>query len=170
VVGGNVSVKDVETGQAFWSRQVRGVRRLEWSRDGELLLVQGGRSLRVFDAAGRLRFELLRPPAAPVVAAAFAPSGHAVAFVQHAGERSDLWLVPQLRPDASRARRLFVGAGRFTDLAWSPDGRWLLVNWPTADQWVFVSAGGQRIRAAANVAAQFRSRTFPRVEGWCCAR
>ncbi len=171
VVGGNVSVKDAETGDPSWSRPVRDVRRLEWSRDGELLLVQGERSLRLFDAAGRLRFELLRPPAAPVVTATFAPSGHAVAFVQNAGGRSDLWLVARLRPDASRARRLFVGAGRFTNLAWSPDGRWLLVTWPTADQWVFVSAGARsRIRAVANVSAQFRSRSFPRVEGWCCAR
>jgi hypothetical protein len=52
----------------------------------------------------------------------------------------------------------------------SPDGRWLLVGWPAADQWVFVRKDGSGLRAVANVSAQFRSRAFPHVEGWCCAR
>jgi hypothetical protein len=34
---------------------------------------------------------------------------------------------------------------------------------------VFVRADGRRIRAVANVAGQFRSRSLPRVEGWCCS-
>jgi hypothetical protein len=35
---------------------------------------------------------------------------------------------------------------------------------------VFVRADGgtRHIRAVANVSEQFRSRAFPRVEGWCC--
>jgi hypothetical protein len=42
------------------------------------------------------------------------------------------------------------------------------VGWPMADQWVFVRVGGEGIRAVSNVSEQFRSRSFPRVEGWCC--
>jgi hypothetical protein len=53
----------------------------------------------------------------------------------------------------------------------SPDGRWRVVGWPDADQLVFTRIGRPRqIRAASNVSAQFRSRTFPTIEGWCCAR
>jgi hypothetical protein len=68
-------------------------------------------------------------------------------------------------------RDLFTGSGEFRQVAWSPDGRWLLVGWPTADQWVFVRVAGPRtIRAASNLSAQFRSRSFPVVDGWCCGR
>ena len=51
----------------------------------------------------------------------------------------------------------------------SPDGRWALAGWADADQLVFTRVGRPRqIRAVSNVKAQFRSRTFPRIEGWCC--
>lgn len=64
-------------------------------------------------------------------------------------------------------RQLFAGRGPFDGFVWSPDGRWLLVSWPGADEWIFVHAAGrQRILAVANVSAQFRSRSFPRLEGW----
>jgi hypothetical protein len=59
--------------------------------------------------------------------------------------------------------------GRLADATSSPDGHWLMVGWPAADQWVFVRANGSGLRAVAHVSEQFRSRTFPRVEGWCCA-
>jgi hypothetical protein len=59
--------------------------------------------------------------------------------------------------------------GRLSGVASSPDGRWLMVGWPAADQWVFVRTDGSGLRAVANVSEQFRSRSFPRVEGWCCA-
>jgi hypothetical protein len=51
----------------------------------------------------------------------------------------------------------------------SPDGRWTVVGWADADQLVFTRLGRPRqIRAVSNVSAQFRSRSFPRIEGWCC--
>ena len=53
----------------------------------------------------------------------------------------------------------------------SPDGRWRVVGWPDADQLVFSRIGTPRqIRATSDVSAQFRSRSFPRIEGWCCSR
>jgi hypothetical protein len=52
----------------------------------------------------------------------------------------------------------------------SPDGRWTVAGWADADQFVFTRLGRPRqIRAVSNVSAQFRSRSFPRIEGWCCA-
>jgi hypothetical protein len=51
----------------------------------------------------------------------------------------------------------------------SPDGRWTVVGWADADQLVFTRLGRPRqIQAVSNVSAQFRSRSFPRIEGWCC--
>jgi hypothetical protein len=51
----------------------------------------------------------------------------------------------------------------------SPDGRWTVVGWADADQLVFTRVGPPRqIQAVSNVSAQFRSRSFPRIEGWCC--
>lgn len=163
-----VIVGDAESGRRFWSRRVGRTVALEWSPDGELLLVRGPRSLRVFDQAGRMRHELLLPgQAAPLTAASFSPSSRSVAFAQRAGGRAHIWLIPRLRPDGSAARELFSGPGTFTDVAWSPSGRWLLVGWREPDQWVFLStARDRRVRAVANVAEQFESRQFPRVKGW----
>jgi hypothetical protein len=74
------------------------------------------------------------------------------------------------RPRRAAPRRVFAGAGAFSGLSWSPDGRWLLIGWQTADQWVFVRvAGPRRIEAVSNVSAQFRSSGFPTIAGWCCA-
>ncbi len=65
-------------------------------------------------------------------------------------------------------RVVFRGTGRLERPTASPDGRWLLVGWPAADQWVFARTDGSGLLAVANVSEQFRSRSFPRVEAWCC--
>lgn len=167
--GGEVVAAKADSQRILWTRRAGSVRRLEWSRDGRRLLVQGLRSLLVLDGRGRVRLRLLGREAAPVSTAALSPSGTAVAFVQKARGRSSLWVVPRLRPDGSAARRVFAGAGSFRDLAWSPDGRWLLVGWREADQWVFIrSARVRRIEAVSGITAQFDSTRFPRVAGWCC--
>jgi hypothetical protein len=67
-------------------------------------------------------------------------------------------------------RVVFRGTGEFRDVARSPDGRWLLVTWPTADQWVFVrTSGKRRIVAVSGITRQFGGGAFPRIAGWCCA-
>jgi len=76
----------------------------------------------------------------------------------------------ELRPRDDPAARRVLGGARFATPVRSPDGRWLAVGWPEADQLVFIRVvGRQQIRAVSNVSEQFRSGTFPRVEGWCCA-
>jgi hypothetical protein len=165
---GRVVVADADSGRRFWSRRAGTVVRLEWSPDGELLLVQGVRSLRVYDQHGTLRHQLLRPPAAaPVTAASFSPSSRGIAYAQQAGGRATVWVIERLRPDASAAREVFAGPGAFTDVAWSPNGRWLLGAWREPNQWLFVSTTGRRrVRAVADVSAQFESTQFPDVAGW----
>jgi hypothetical protein len=78
-----------------------------------------------------------------------------------------------LEPPSSPVKTVLrtIGAGSFAEPVLSPDNRWLVAGWPDADQFVFVRVGGgRRIQAVSNVSSQFRSRTFPRVEGWCCTR
>jgi hypothetical protein len=59
-------------------------------------------------------------------------------------------------------------------VAFSPDGRRLLVPWPEADQWLFLSvARGGDVGAVAKIARQFargpRPGPFPDAVEWCCA-
>jgi hypothetical protein len=61
-------------------------------------------------------------------------------------------------------RVLFSTTGRLGQVVPSPDGRWLLVTWPEADQWLFVPTNGGRVRAVGNISAQLGS-GFP-VAGW----
>jgi WD40-like Beta Propeller Repeat len=157
---GRVTVYDAASGAVrFRTRPLPDVVSVDWSPHDRLLVVTAG-GVEVYGAQGQ-RVRHVRLPG--VVAAAFSPDGRRIAIVR----RAEVFLV-----DTSRrtTRRGFAGAGPLEGLSWSADGRWLLVGWPTADQWVFVRADGRRIRAVSNVSEQFRSGSFPRVEGWCCAQ
>lgn len=161
-----------------------GITGLNWSDDGSELLEigRGGLWLRhvspgklagltLSDTARRLDL----PATATVRAAAFAPRRRAIAvLLEHrsaAGPRSEVLL---LDPAGSPPHRVFAVSGRLTELAWSPDGRRLLLAWPAADQWLFVPAGGgPHLRAIGDVASVFSPgqaarAEFPRIEGWCC--
>jgi hypothetical protein len=137
-----------------WASEPIGARRLEWSSDGARLLVVASEGLSILN--GRTGALVQQPDG---VDASFRPGTRELARIESRGDTSTV---------ALGARTLFRGAGELRGLAWSPDGRWLLVGWPAADQWVLVRADNGRIRAVGNVSEQFRSDTFPRVEGWCC--
>jgi hypothetical protein len=95
------------------------------------------------------------------------PASHAVAFVQQAAGRSVLWFYPQLRPEATVARRVFAGAGRFNRIAWSPDGRWIVLSWASADQWLFIrSAAVRKVIPVSGITEAFGPAAVP--AGWCC--
>jgi hypothetical protein len=141
-----------------------GIRELEWSSDGQLLLARGvepGFDVVVFTSDGLFSrgIDLRR---GTMTSASIRPGSHALAYAVAESGRSRLSVTGVRRAPLS-------GPGTFEDLTWSPSGEWLLVGWPAADQWVFERADLRRIRAVSNVSDQFRSRTFPRVEGWCCA-
>jgi hypothetical protein len=142
---------------------LRPARLVDWSRGGRLLIVSGERLI-VMGSEGQ---RVARWRIAGVRSAAFSPDGRRIAVLR----RSDVLILDARRPRAAAPRRVFAGAGMLSGLTWSPNGRWLLIGWETADQWVFVRVSGpRRIAAVSNVSAQFRSSRFPRVEGWCCAR
>jgi hypothetical protein len=157
---GRVTVYDAASGSVhFRTRPIPDIVSLDWSPHDRLLVGRAG-GLELYGAQGQ-RLRRVRLPG--VVAAAFAPDGRRIAILR----RAEVFVVDTNR---RTTRRVFAGAGLLDGLAWSPDGRWLLAGWPDADQWVFVRGDGRRIRAVSNVSEQFRSRAFPRVEGWCCGQ
>jgi hypothetical protein len=153
---GAVQVVDLDGCRRLWeSEPIPAASRIEWSSDGARVLVVGGGSARVLN--GRTG----KPPGdVRALEAAFRPGTHEPALIRTRGDASEVVL---------GKATLFSGAGALGGLTWSPDGRWLLVGWPAADQWVFVRADGGSIRAVSNVSSQFRSASFPRVDGWCCS-
>jgi dipeptidyl aminopeptidase/acylaminoacyl peptidase len=166
---GRVAVVDADSGHRLWARRAQQAPAgLGWSADGRFLLAWGASSITVFGGVnGAVRLEPLGPGAAPVADATFSGSGNAVAFVQEADTRSVLWVYPTLRPDGTAARRVFTGAGVFDRVLWSPNGRWLLLSWPSADQWLFLrSAAVRKLEPVSGIASAFGAGAVP--ADWCC--
>jgi hypothetical protein len=75
-------------------------------------------------------------------------------------------------PIGEPARPMFSARGDLTGPTWSPDGRWLLVGWPAADQWLMIEADRPRhVVAFDRISEQFDPggnghAAFPRVDGW----
>ena len=179
---GRVRLVDADSGRSRW-RSSAGERpvQLEWSSDGERLLAVGRRELRVFDGRGRLLEVVALPAGLPAPAAesarvaAFKPGAHRFALIRarhRPGQSEVVVLEAERRP--GKPRELFAGPGAFSELAWSPDGRSLLVGWPSADQFLFLRPDRpRRVTAISNVARQFSpgaggAPAFPRVSDWCC--
>jgi hypothetical protein len=131
--------------------------KLEWSSDGTRLLAVSPAGLRVYDLAGR-RVDGGRIAGGRMVDAAFLPGTHDAAVVLARGEGSDVLLLRS-------GRVIYRATGALSQVVPSPDGRWLLLGWPAADEWVFLRLGGRRIAAVANIAGQLGG-AFPAVGGW----
>ncbi len=167
---GRLVVRDADTGRTVWSVSVpASARDLIWAADGSTLTVVARQTVRVYDGFGRLLADQRAP--GPVLSAALSPSGRRLALVL-GGETGGV-VVETTRAPTSRPglRRVLTGAG-LGQVAWSPDGRWVLASWPAANQWVFVRVGTRpRILAVSHVSEQFSAGSatrFPRFDGWCC--
>jgi WD40 repeat protein len=149
------------------------VRALAWSGDGRLLAVAGAGGVTLLDGSnGRIRDRIPALPGFSVSAISFAPKGRRLAIALNAPGRARAISVDAGRRSA-QPRLLFAGAGRFTQLSWSPDGRWIAVAWPEADQWLFLrSATKPGVSAVRGIARQFDpsspAPSFPSLGGWCC--
>jgi dipeptidyl aminopeptidase/acylaminoacyl peptidase len=173
---GRVRVVDADS-SAVLARSApgRAPTELGWSADGRRLLALAPRSVRLLADNGRLLRTIRMPASEHALAAAFAPSGSRFALARSSTSGgAEVGVV-----DAGGGeRRLFATAGRIGDLAWSPDGAWLLVTLPDADQWVLIGtgAGGHpRLRAVSSISRQFdpgnrADAPFPAVRGWCCSQ
>jgi hypothetical protein len=165
-----LSVRDADTRKLLWSsRPAVRVRKLIWAADGRRLLAVSSREVLVYDASGRMLASQPAPGGQPLVDAALSPDGRALAAIVGGGTSVT---VRSLTTPRSEPRTVLAGSG-LDALAWSPDGRWLLVAWPTADQWVFVRVSGQpRLAAVSRIAQQFSTHgrpAFPTLQGWCCS-
>jgi len=166
--GHRVVVREADTGRVIWSTPVgASPRELLWSNDGQRLLVVGAHAVRSYSGDGARR-TTLRLTGATAGDAALSPDGRTLAIVVSGDQ---LMIVPA---GATRipTRPVLAGAG-LHEVSWSPDGKWVLVSWPAADQWVFVRAvGAARVAAVGRIAQQFSkggsAKLFPQLEGWCC--
>jgi WD40 repeat protein len=167
---GAVSIRDADTRKMLWSsRPGVTARKLIWAADGQRLLAVWSHGVLVYDASGRMRSSQPAPDGLPLLDAALSPDGHTLAAIV-AGGRSVT--VRNLTTPHAEPRTVLAGSG-LGELSWSPDGRWLLVAWPAADQWVFVRVSGRpRLAAVSRIAQQFSthdSAAFPTLDGWCCS-
>ena len=168
--GGAIVLRNADSGRLVWRAPINVLPSdLTWSSDGRYLAVTSNHALVVLDSRGRVH-RTVTALGDVLVDAAFRPHGHELALSLRTPRGSEMRVVDVDRP--GHARLLFAGPGAFGDIAWSPDGRWLLLAWPTADQWLFLH--GSRVHAVANIREQ-----FPRQDGlgpllqldgrWCCA-
>jgi WD40 repeat protein len=182
---GELRLLDANSGRSLAAAgALPGIAGLEWG-GGSQLLEFSRRALRLRRIVlGKLALRpsleapvpLALPRRAHLLDAAISPGGGSVAVLLAAGSgaraRAEV-IVYDLR--SGSAHVLFRTPGRLGELAWSPDGRRLLISWPQADQWLFVPAGPRsRVKAVAGIGAAFApgggASRFPSVEGWCCRR
>jgi hypothetical protein len=167
---GRLVVRDGDTGRLIWQVPAEAARTLDWSANGSRLLVLTRTSARIYGQTGRMIAGLTTPAGAPLVAGSLSPDGDRLGLVR-AGATQDVVVASVNRHSLSR-RRVLTGAG-IAQVAWSPDGTWLLATWPAADQWVFIRVSGTpRIVAVSRIAQQYGEGSpaggFPRLDGWCC--
>jgi dipeptidyl aminopeptidase/acylaminoacyl peptidase len=175
-VDGQIALANTDTGVTRWRAPVgEPATQLAWSEDGQRLLALGERYLRIFDGDGN-ELSAVGLPLGPA-GVAFVRKSHRFVLIrwQPATGRSELVLM-----DAEGARgeerSLFSAAGEFRTMAVSPNGRWLIVGWVGADQWLFLRLDVLRVRAVSNIAEQFGgppgdrplSAHFPASVSWCC--
>ena len=174
--GGAIVLREADSGHVVWRAPITVLPSdLVWSTDGRYLAVTSSHEVVVLGQNGRVH-RTVTALGDLFVDAAFQPHTHHLALSIRTGQgstgqSSEVRLVDVDRP--GHTRLLFGGPGTFGDFAWSPDGHWLLLAWPTADQWLFLH--GSTVHAVANIKQQFpRSDHLGpmlQLDGrWCCTR
>jgi hypothetical protein len=183
--GGQIVLRDADSGRALATAPaLPRPHELEWSGSGDEILEASATAIRLRAVHPSKREPDLRlgpPQRIPIRKggklrqAALSPDGGTLADLVELGHPgSPREEVDLIDPRAGTTRRIFAAASRLGQIAWSPDGRRLLITWPGADQWLFVPVSGRgRIHAVAGISRAFSPGSrgaFPTVEGWCCRR
>jgi hypothetical protein len=169
--GHAIVLRNVDTRKVVWRSRIAGTpTSLTWSSDGRLLAAVSPHRVVVLRADGSVR-RSVSMRSVSVLGASFRPRTHDLALAAHLQGRSQISLLHVER--AGTTRVLFAGPGTFGDFVWAPDGSWLLLDWPTANQWLFLR--GAQVRAVSNIEQQFpradRLGSHLQIDGrWCCPR
>jgi hypothetical protein len=170
--GGAIETLDVVSGRAPW-RARSGASgppvALSWSRNGRRLVALSSRSVTVLDVSGHVLRTIALPAAG--LELALHPSGRRAAVVVGGagadGGGAGMRVLDVPLRGTGRPRQLFQGG--VDGLAWSRDGRRLLLAWRDADEWLLLGPGGRVRRALHGVSGELGAAGgFPRVAGWCC--
>jgi hypothetical protein len=165
---GRVHVADADGGRSLFGTGRLLPLQLAWSADGSRLVVLAGNELRSYSPAGNL----VRVQRIPSGVQSFAVSaGGEIALITRSNDPAGSRVIT-IDP-SGRQRQLFAGPGMFGEIAWSPRGDYLLLSWPSADQWLFLDPNRpQRTVAVSDITRQFSPgggpTGFPTVAGWCC--
>lgn len=160
---GQIEALDINSGRTLWSADAPAPLALAWTADARRLVALSSGSLTVLDGGGRVQRTIELPGVARELAVHPTSGEAAVVLAAKGGTR--VLAVPL---DGAKPRRLFQG-GDVDGLAWSADGRRLLLGWRGADEWLLLGPG-KRIRPMHGVSRELGTRGgFPRVAGWCCA-
>jgi hypothetical protein len=165
---GGLRTVAADSGRLLWRGRDGAPLQLAWTRDGRRLAALTRDALLIYSRDGLLLARRELPPGAHALAVAPNPRSRSAAL---SFTRRGVSSVVSLRLDAAaRPRPMFTGSGSLRELAWSPNGRRLLVGWPEANQWLLLGKG--RPRAFAGMSRQLdpgaTGAGFPRLSGWCC--
>ena len=162
-----IVTRDVDSGQIQRTLRLAGrPRQLAWSADGTRLLVRLANAALVYEPDGRPIAQVRSPGRTVLRDAQLSPNGRRLALLT--GQQLAVAELPPFKP---ASRTIFTGQA-LNQVAWSPDGRWLLVSWPAANQWIFIRATGRpRIEAISRITQQLpgsKPGSYPHIDGWCC--
>jgi hypothetical protein len=175
---GAVRTRRVDGGHTLWRTGAGSPTplALEWSPRGDAVLVLRQSSVELLSGrSGQVQKTFGLRAGTRAVAADISPDGRTIALVRYRerARRSDVLLL-SVRSSGWHPRSAFPGAGRYGGVRWSPNGRWLLVTWPAADQWVFLRSSAVRgLVAVSHIGRAFEpdrrgAARFPAAGGWCC--
>ena len=166
---GAVEAVDVQTGRTLWRTALpSGARALAWS--GRRLAALSSESIAVLNGRGRSLFTIPLPRGARDFA--LHPTGVLAAVLVGRGGAARVIEAPLSKPLPGRGggaqTRLFQGD--VNGLAWSANGRRLVLSWRGAGQWLLLGTD-ERIRALHGVSRELGAAGgFPRAVSWCCPR
>ena len=161
---GNIVIRDVDRPAHVAVIRTHLIpRQLEWTHDGRLLVGTGSHTIGVFASRGSQQ-RRIDTVSATIETAAVSPDGRRLAFIETQGDQSSLEVTGTV---TGPVREIFKGAGIFTNVVWAPNGHSLLLDWSSANQWLFIhSLPVEKVDAVSNIRANFGRE--PLLVGWCC--
>jgi len=175
-IDGRIELAETDGGDTVWRTSPGEVpTQLAWSDDGKRLLALGPRTLRAWADNGQKLWTIGLPVGPSGIA--FVRGSHRFVLIRYSAAtgRSDLVLY-QAESNPGEARFLWSAAGDFGSLAMSPNGKWLLVSWVNANEWLFLRLTASKVTAVSGIAELFGGSTrrkrvedvFPKSVSWCC--